>query len=303
MKPVEHIMPDFCSRRHPFHITTALVTLMKLGIEPVNINMLAVGHYENYRGEVHQQEPKPGTPLTPQTRVTLHVGADSAVDTLPYQFFYGISGATNRSSQWDEESRRLLAPFDAAVERMEGRSEFLAMQYRQDFIDRSHISRFFDLFGFASKEAASALDDRLMWTALLPTFHFWAGNPVFVEKAVSLFFNYPCHITENIPARFEIPEELHYHLGNPELRLGQETTIGDSFVECDSCYLVTLSNVAPNDVPDFLPEKPLRKRLEAILKVCMPGDLDYRLRILTRRSGFRLGAEPKAGYLGYTSHV
>ncbi|MDX9857489.1 MAG: type VI secretion system baseplate subunit TssG [candidate division Zixibacteria bacterium] len=304
MKPgPEYTMPDFCSRRHPFHITSALVTLAKLGINLQRVRLLAVGHYENYRGEVHGQDPRPGTPLTPETAITLHVGADSAVDTMPYQFFYGIGGAANRSDQWEEDARLLMAPFDAAVERFDGLTGFLAMQYRMEFVDPSHLSRYFELFGFAPGDAAHSLDDRLMWAALLPTFHFWAGNPGFVEQAVSYFFGCPCRISENVPARFDIPPDCRYLLGQGGKHLGRQTTLGDSFVEADSCYIVTLSNVPPEQVPDFLPGKTLRKRLEAILSVCMPGHLEYRIRVLARRRGFHLGAQHNPGYLGYTCHV
>jgi len=59
----------------------------------------------------------------------------------------------------------------------------------------------------------------------------------------------------------------------------------------------------PEQVADFLPGKTLRKRLEAILSLCMPGHLEYRIRVLARRRGFHLGAQLNPGYLGYTCHV
>lgn len=298
-----HIMPDFCSRRHPFHIATAVITLMKLGVDLRHLRLFAVGHYENYRGEVHAQSPEAGAPLTPDTQIVLHIGADSAVDIMPYQFFYGVSGGANRSDAWEDDARRLLAPFDSAVERYEGLAGYLAMQYRMGLIEPTHLTRFFELFGFSSKESAASLNDRLMWAALLPTFHFWAGNPVFVERAISFFLCYPCHITENVPARFHIPEDLQYRLGADNDRLGMETTLGRSFEETDSCYLVTLSDVSPDDVPKFLPGQPLRKRLEAILATCMPGHLEFKIQVLAQKTGFYLGRSRTSSHLGYTSHV
>ena len=67
------MMPDLCNRRLPYHCVTALVLLKKLGVNVTEINMRAVGCYENYRGEVLKQSPEPGTPLTPGVSVSLDI--------------------------------------------------------------------------------------------------------------------------------------------------------------------------------------------------------------------------------------
>ena len=75
-------MPDFCNRRHPFHYVTALCVLAKMGIDIDTVDILAVGEYENYRGEIQTQSPKPGAAITDDTRIVLKVGYPSAVDYL-----------------------------------------------------------------------------------------------------------------------------------------------------------------------------------------------------------------------------
>ncbi len=48
----QKIMPDFCNRRYPFHYTTAISVLAKMGVDVNDIDILAIGTYENYRGEI-----------------------------------------------------------------------------------------------------------------------------------------------------------------------------------------------------------------------------------------------------------
>ncbi|MBD3401925.1 hypothetical protein GF420_03440 [candidate division GN15 bacterium] len=299
----ERLMPDFCSRRHPFHAATAIVTLMKLDVDLSRIRLLAVGTHQNYRGEVHEQEPDPGATLRPDTTVTLHVGCESPVDMVPFQFFYGVGGRRDRSGDWEGNARSLMAPFDAAVQRYRALTDYHAMRYRLGVIDEDHLRRYFELFAFESTETTASLSDRLLWAALLPSFHHWAGNPDLVEKAVTFFLGYPCRIIENVPARYNIPDHLWFRLGQSNTRLGGETALGRSFVEADSCYKVILSDVAPEDVPLYLEGGRGRRRLEALLDICMPGNLAHQIEIRARRTGLRPGDKQRAAYLGYTSHV
>lgn len=297
------VIPDFCSRRHPFHLSTALATLMRLGVDVHRIELLAIGKHANYKGEIHGQEPKAGTPITADTRVVLTVGAYSAVDLMPYQFFYGLGGARDSTGAWEESGRRLLAPFDATVLRHMAITDYEAMKSRGGFFDPDHISRLLKLFNFDTGEDTDSPGEAMLWSALLPTFHFWAGNPDFVEKVLEYSLGYKFRIEEHVRARYDIPEDLQYQLGSGDGRLGQQTVLGKSFSECDSCYRVTAVDVAPDDVDRFLPGKAGYRKIEKILRMCMPGHLEYRIAIKTKRSGFVLGRAQKRGCLGYTSFV
>jgi len=90
------IMPDLSSRKNPLHFSTALSILMKAGVDIHRINLIAEGKYENYRGEVHYQEPAAGSVITDNTKIILRIGSTSAVDFMPYQFFYGMGGNVSR---------------------------------------------------------------------------------------------------------------------------------------------------------------------------------------------------------------
>jgi len=117
-------MPNLTSRRAPAHISAAIIALLRLGVDINNVDILAVGEYENYRGEVRSQHPEPGTELQMDTRISLEVGCLSAVDQMPYQFFYGLGSAAGAGRAWEAAARRLMAPFDAALVRSQGLARY-----------------------------------------------------------------------------------------------------------------------------------------------------------------------------------
>ena len=297
------MMPDFCSRRNRLHITTALMNLVQLGVDIGRIRLLADGEQENYKGEIHEQEPAPGTPITPTTEIVLKVGFPSAIDQMPYQFFYGLFTNSARTSEWEMRSRELMAAFDAELIRHLAVASYQEKKYTLSFVDMDHLARFLSLFAFDVRQYSRDVKEALIWSALFPTFHYWAGNPRYVEKALSLIFGYEFRIKENVAREYEIPEPLRYKLGSASDRLGRGTILGRSFTERDSCYEVIMRGVAPDDVKRFLPGQPGRKKLEEVLSICMPGDLEYRLKIRPKRSQFRLGQKEKRSYLGYATYA
>ena len=87
-------MPNFSSRKFRSGYSVALNILSRLGVPHEQIDILAVGEYQNYRGEILRQEPEAGEDVRHDTRIVLDVGFYSAVDQMPYQFFSGLSGIT-----------------------------------------------------------------------------------------------------------------------------------------------------------------------------------------------------------------
>jgi hypothetical protein len=296
-------MPDFCNRRFPFRFTTALNLLMKMGVDIDRVNLLAVGEFENYCGEIREQSPAPGTVLDENTQISLKVGFPSPVDYMPYQFFYGLEGGRDRSGEWEDRARELFAPYDAAVIRHHAIAKFEILKFNHSFLDLEHILNFLRLFDYAFESEDEQLEELLAWMALLPNFHFWAGNPTFVERALERIFGYKFAIVENVKSEYEIPPSLRYQLGSPACRLGRETIIGKSFLESDSCYTLVVSGIPGEKVKDFLPGMKLRKKLEKMLEVCMPNNLDYKLEFRVEEKKLFLGKEKGRGYLGYSTYV
>ena len=297
-----HITPDLSNRHCPMHTNTALMILMSLGVDIEQVEVLAEGESENYKGEIREQQPKPGEPLGPNDRVVLRVGRYGAFDQLPYQFFYGLDTSPGaRPVGWEERARRLMATFDSGVIRRLARADFEQLRFQFGFAEREHLSRFLDLFGFSDRAVSESVDETLLWVTLMPYFNEWAGNPERVAQALALVFGYPFEINESIPRTHAIPPSLQCQLGSPDSRLGQDTVCGESFTDRDSAYRVTIKRVRAVDVRQFLPGQPKRVKLEKILGICMPSHLEYEIEVQPLHRVGQLGEENAGAYLGYSA--
>ena len=295
-------MPDFCNRHHPVRIDTAIMTLLQAGVDLERVEILADGEGENYRGEIRHQEPGPGETIGPDTRVVLRVGRYGGFDDLPFQFFFGLeSHGLARSSEWEERGRRLMAPFDAASVRAMGRTQYEELKFNQGFADRKHLTRFLKLFGLEWDITWNEMPAALLWLALLPSFHAWAGNAKQVEYALAALFGYQFVIKESQSSTCAIPQDLCYHLGVDEGRLGHETVLGESFCECDSAYEIIVKAVSARDLPLFLPGQGLSRRVEQVLDLCLPSQLERVIRVEPDNRTTTLGDGPDASYLGYNT--
>jgi len=295
-------MPDFCNRYRPIHFLTALHVLKKAGLNLDNVQIMAVGEFENYRGEIQAQEPAPGTPVKGNTKIVLQIGYPSAVDFMPYQFFYGLAGLTERVSAWENRARELMAPFDAAYIRKLAEADYEMLRFNQNFLDDEHTRRYQELYDFGALDLSSP-DDTIRWLALMPAFHFWAGNAQLVGFALEYLFGFKFKIIENVPAEFGIPKEHRYKLGSEKDRLGEGAILGRSFVEYDSTYEVVIEDIDAGEISGFLPGQPLRTRIESVLKFCMPGNLDFRIKVKTKPHNTKLGRKDNEGYLGYNTYL
>lgn len=296
-----HKMPDFCSRRYPFHYVTALNILMKMGFDVSRVKLLAVSEFENYKGEVHEQSPEPGEPITVDSDISLHVGSLSAADHVPYQFFYGVQGGRNRSSDWEDRAREVMAPFDSAVIRYRALTSYESHKFNFGVLDKNYLLGYLGLFGFEPWK--SDLSELLFWSAALPAFHRWAGNAEAVAAVLESLIGYPVEIIENIRARFDIPENLQSRLGTNTSTLGEQLLLGNSFEECDSAFRLVIKDVARDDVVNFLPGGKKRQNLEWLLKTGMPGDLEAQIIVEAAPAPTAIGEEAKECYLGYASYV
>ncbi|MEE9443253.1 MAG: type VI secretion system baseplate subunit TssG [candidate division Zixibacteria bacterium] len=295
-------MPDFCHRHHPFHYTTALNLLTRMGIDIDRINLLAVGEYENYKGEVLNQSPSPESDLRKDASITLEIGFLSAVDFMPYQFFYGLEGRFARGN-WEQGSRHFMAPFDGAVIRFESKTRYHALKYNFGIVEREYLEKYLALFDFDVKKETGSDSGHSLWAALLPIFNEWAGNAVSVEKILQAVLGYKFKIIENLPREYEIPNDLRYYLGSMTGRLGRELILGKSFTECDSCYGVRVGGIKRDEIKDFLPGKSKRKKLETLLGLCMPSNLEYKLIFQVSDNQTIIGEKDNNAILGYSVQI
>ena len=296
----EKEMPDFTGRDFRFGYMTALNILAGLGIDINRVNIKSVGTCENYRGQIHAQNPEPGVPVTPETEITLEIGVPSAVDYMPYQFFYGLKGKRDTDRSWEDRARTLMAPFDSTVIRHQASVRFSALKYEFGIIEEGHLGRFLTLFDFEAEDGEYDREDILLFISLLPSVYMWGGNPEMVTNVLGRLFGYQFRLAENVNSETEIPEELRYKLGEKVARLGRETVLGSSFSECDSTYQLTVCGVPPEEVSRFLPGGKTRERIKKILDYCMPGDLDCRITVEAEKEKMELGS---GTYLGYATFV
>ena len=66
---------------------------------------------------------------------------------------------------------------------------------------------------------------------------------------------------------------------------------------------MNISNVSKKDVSELLPGKNIRKKIESVLDYCMPGNLDYKIKIKIEKENSVLGDKANKGYLGYNTFV
>ncbi|RKX26922.1 MAG: hypothetical protein DRP45_02315 [Candidatus Zixiibacteriota bacterium] len=300
-RPTVHKMPDFVNVRTKTSWTTALGTLYQLGTDLAHVNLLAVGPYENYRGEIRKQSPDPGTPLTGNTQIVLEVGVSSAVDFMPYQFFYGLDAGVDRGSEWEDRARELMSPFDAAYLCREAVARQQSVRYSFGTNEPEHITKFLNLFDL-SFDARQWLESEVsLWSVLMPSYHLWAGNPDAVALVLKLHFGYDFEIVENVPATFPIPGRLQCRLGSPSAALGQYALLGGSFTEFDSSYEVVVEGAPPADIVRLLPNGDLRRKIEWVLDICMPSNLDYQIKVQSGDRQTRLGDKDQTVILGFTA--
>ncbi|UCG61912.1 MAG: type VI secretion system baseplate subunit TssG [Candidatus Zixiibacteriota bacterium] len=297
------VMPDLTNRRAPFHFATALNTLVKMGVELDRVDILAVGEYSNYKGEILSQEPAAGEALGPTTRVTLNVGFPSAVDSMPYQFFYGLHGITPSTGAWEDAARNLMAPFDAAVIRHYALAKLRDLQSNLGLAEIADLRRFLELFDFSLEDHASDVREAVVWASVFPAFSDWSGNPTLVCRVLRALFGYEFRIRENTPSRHEIPKSCRATLAGASDRLGKGLVLGKSFTDYDSGYEVIISGVSVEDVPELLPGGKKRTKIEKALSIFMPNNLEHRIRVKTRKSKVAIGRKEQRNYLGYTSYI
>jgi predicted component of type VI protein secretion system len=96
---------------------------------------------------------------------------------------------------------------------------------------------------------------------------------------------------------------MQSRLGGQSGLLGQTLLLGDSFTECDSGCRVIISEVAQEDVAGFLPGGARRRKLEWLLNICLPGNIETEIAVEATATPTVLGEEAKYGYLGYSTYV
>jgi len=99
------------------------------------------------------------------------------------------------------------------------------------------------------------------------------------------------------------PSAVHYRLGARAGRLGRESIVGRTFSECDSCYKVIIGGIKREDVVEFLPGKPRRKKLEWFWTSACPATWIIAYAFEVENKGLITGKDSRCAFLGYATHL
>jgi hypothetical protein len=294
---MSRVMPDFVrpTRGVRHTIDSAIPTLERLGVPDDRVVLESAGAGW-LRGTIVRQHPEAGEPLTPRTRVVLHVAGTGALDSVPFP----LRDADDREFRVD----RLLQLFD---------NPLLKVAY--------HLR---DAGGYLSLRpgdpdgAARWLEEifhiptdtwpRELWyplARLLPTVHRIAGRREAVPLAFRLVFDLTVADVRSVPGIAPLPERQRTHLGRHNSRLGVDTVAGRG-LHGETAVCVVFGPVSLDAYRDHLrPER--RRQRDLLYALTLPCHLRDKVRevwsVGSREEPARIGEPGVAPVLGVNCYL
>ena len=216
------MMPDLAGvRRTARHrVDSALLTLLRLGVDFGRIVLEAAGPGDS-AGAVVAQDPPPGTPLTPVSRIALTVGGSGALDLMPFPL--------RDESETEFRADRLFAIFDNPALKLgfflrQG-GAYLALHPDEPLTARRWLE---DLFSVSADPWPAE-----RWHALarlVPRLHALGGTAAAVRVAMGAIFDLP--VAEVRVARRVVPVAAPavMRLGSRNGRLGFDAVLGGGII-------------------------------------------------------------------------
>ncbi|HJP57069.1 MAG TPA: type VI secretion system baseplate subunit TssG [Gemmatimonadales bacterium] len=220
--PEPVMMPDLAGvRRTARHrVDSALLTLLRLGVDFGRIVLEAAGPGDS-AGAVVAQDPPPGTPLTPVSRIALRVGGSGALDLMPFPL--------RDESETEFRADRLFAIFDNPALKLgfflrQG-GAYLALHPDEPLTARRWLE---DLFSVSADPWPAE-----RWHALarlVPRLHALGGTAAAVRVAMGAIFDLP--VAEVRVARRVVPVAAPavMRLGSRNGRLGFDAVLGGGII-------------------------------------------------------------------------
>lgn len=300
-------MPDFCTPRRVFRhdVDTAVATLGRLGVGLDRVRVVSAGPGWP-AGTVLGQEPAPGEPLEPRTRVVLTVAGSGGIDHLPYPVRDG-DGTEFRA---DRLMALLDDPLNKLAQHVRQAGGFLALPPDDPTPARRWIEEIFGL--------SAAPFPRECWyplARLLPALHRLAGTEDAVKVAFRQVFGLPVAETRVVAGLVPLDAPERTRLGRAASRLGVDAVAGGGLAE--HCVLeVTFGRRDPTTGEDAgvelaewrrhdTPER--RAQRDALYRLVVPAHLHPRVRERWRvgdsRSPARLGDPAREALLGVNARL
>jgi|GEM_PF-4866436 len=296
------IMPDLANPHSPVQFIQALLRLKRHGVSLDNVRLLLKGVFESYKGEIAHHLPPPGEEIDSSAVILLFAASSSMVDQLPPSLFLAPRKKYSDYATMELESRKLFSCFDSTIAKMAATLRYVLLVYNSVFTEISFSRQFIRAFGFPSEGWSP--EELLLWAKLLPSYHQWGGTKKGTEEVLSRFLQAKVRIKEQEKGENSLPPELLSRLGRRASRLGSDWSLGSRCSECESTFGVIVGPISVARVRDFLPIGQKRKKLDRILKCCVPGQLRWNVtvRLRQKEKGFSLGGSTANCVLGYSTY-
>ena len=146
-----------------------------------------------------------------------------------------------------------------------------------------------------------------LFIQVLPYIHELRNNRPWLSEFLAVVSGVPVRFEAGAPLLHEVPAQPNQQLG--QCHLGSESVLGSTFRDGDLALRLHLGPVPPAQVAEFVPARPLRKLLAALLEYFLPATTVVEVLVETEPAPLA-GAPPAPpvsylGYmnLGYTSHT
>lgn len=218
-------------------------------------------------------------------------------DTLPEHLFVRMDEAyespkarTRAFIQQRKEARKFFLPFEQAIYHPRIETEQLEQKYTEGFPDFIH-----KVWGLDEFDDCLTDRQKFLLCYLLPEAYRTVGDWNLTGLCFEAVLQKPIDIRFVAPKQLENPTK---NITASDMRLGEDSIVGDSFMDDMPSLEVYVRAVTYNDLPDYLEDGKKRKILEKLLySYFIPLDIPVTTKIVVTEDalGFDLG-EAVLGY-------
>ena len=251
------VMPDLLAARPVDSLESVVGSLVELGAEHDQIEIVPVGIFRRYRGLLLGFSPAPGTPVRQGERLTLYVAERGLADRLPEGFLRDLPEENRPERVFDTEQGgftprgqpsppdggpgRDFDPYEMARRQLDGGRKLLWLldralrRARRDLALRHHalwtasgnpeLAR--RMLALLDLDALDVSDPAAVFASeSLAGFQEAVGTLDEAAAFLARLFGVPVHAREGIAGWVTIPDTLRTRLGADRSRLGRDTIAG-----------------------------------------------------------------------------
>lgn len=290
-------MPDFSSRPEgqSKSLKDAYVNLRRLGVPDKDIFIYTQGEFNQFKGQILDQQPQVGDMVLPGNKITLTAAVLGISQIMPDLFTDHLSDYLIEDNNPRHGAKKLFAIFDSMFLKMLCRLEWV----RDIYAGIHHSSRFIDYLNslcFIPETVANETDFKSLGyipSRLSRYLGTEGGLRVFLEAATGLKVN--TRILDN--QEIAVPADSQAGLGKKS-RLGENIFIGDKFESEKPKLSVRFQLDKPEDVLKAITIIENKKFLEDMFRLVLPYYID-RCEIAVEPIGEDINFENGASYLGF----